>query len=189
MPAAKSATASKTGVVRLSSNMRMAIIPAATLRTTATRWTAKNNSRRKSTPENGHPATAGQVIGDHRPDAQEGVEQDHHEQRPVEDAPEDAAPADRRDPGRVLLSRVVQDVQDQVVGQRKHEEGHAGQAHQVPDERLRAHRPRGGSGCLCVRSEWSSTRSYSPKMGLRMMTATGIPTTVKIAQFRYQSCL
>ena len=79
---------------------------------------------------------AARVVDDHGPDAHEPVEEHEHQERPVEDAPEQAAPADLGDPRGVLLGRVIEDVQDQEVGQREDEQPEAGQAHQEPDREL-----------------------------------------------------
>ena len=101
-------------------------------------------------PSGGQPRAAPGVVDDDRPDAHERVEQDEHQQRPVEGPPEEAAPADLGDPRRVLLGRVVDDVDDQEVGQGQDEQPGAGDAASGTRSRARGRRPaagRGRTGC------------------------------------------
>jgi len=76
------------------------------------------------------------MVGDDDPDTQEGVEQHGHEERPVSGAPDELVPAMGGDPFGGLLGRVEDEVLDDEVRQREHEQQDARDAHQVPDRGL-----------------------------------------------------
>ena len=100
----------------------------------------------------------------------------------------EAAPANLGDPVGVLVGRVVEDVDDEVMGEGEDEQAEAGQPHQVPDRELEAAalRPDPSGAAVLPHASPTPKSCGRPKIGARIWSATGTPTTKKTTQFRYQ---
>ncbi len=70
-------------------------------------------------------ATALQVVHGHRPHAEEGVQENHHQEKPIEAAPEEAVPALVEDPGAVLLRWIEEEVLQTEVRKSQNAQGNA----------------------------------------------------------------
>src|SRR5574340_517281 len=88
--------------------------------------------------QDGGPGPTAQVVLGDRAHAQERMEQDEHQQEPVEGPPEELVPALVGDELGRLTGRVEQEVEDAEVGQGEDEEPQAAEAHEVPDRGLKA---------------------------------------------------